>query len=63
MGSDGEDELGLEKGNMIKPETGSPSDYEEVWIEKELSLVPADDGNQVVVFDFDQGADQKGVPE
>ncbi|KAH6629669.1 hypothetical protein C7974DRAFT_190803 [Boeremia exigua] len=60
MDPDGEDELVLEKGNMVNPETGSPTDYEEIWIEKELSPVPGDEASQIVVLDFDQGAHRRG---
>ncbi|KAF3046865.1 hypothetical protein E8E12_003933 [Didymella heteroderae] len=60
MPPDGRDELVLEKGNMVNPETGVPTDYEEVWIEREMNAVPGDQGSQVVVLDFDQGVEERG---
>lgn len=60
MPRDGDDELVLEKGNMVNPETGMPTDYEEVWIEREVDAVPGDEGSQVVVLDFDHGVEERG---
>lgn len=45
MAGDREDELMLEKRNTIITTTGSPTDCEEVWIEKELSSLSGDYGN------------------
>jgi hypothetical protein len=36
MPRDGEDEIVLEKGTMVNPETGLQTEYEEVWIEKDV---------------------------
>lgn len=60
MPRDGNDELVLEKGNMVNPETGIPTDYEEVWIEREMNAVPGDEGCQVVVLEFDRGVEERG---
>jgi hypothetical protein len=60
MNSSGGEELVLEKGNMVNPETGVPTDYEEVWIEREVDPVPGDEGSQVVVLDFDRGVECRG---
>jgi hypothetical protein len=60
MPPDGEDEIVLEKGTMVNPETGLQTEYEEVWIERELDPVPEDEGSQVVVLDFDKGVERRG---
>lgn len=60
LDTEGEDELVLELGNMINPETGLPTDYEEIWIEKELEPVPGDKTSQIVVLDYDQGVGNRG---
>jgi hypothetical protein len=60
MPPDVEDEIVLEKGNMVNPETGMPTDYEEVWIERDLDAVPGDERDQVVVLDFDRGVEERG---
>lgn len=60
MPPDGENEMILEKGNMVNPETGVPTDYEEVWIERKVDAVPGDEGDQVVVLDFDQSVEERG---
>ncbi|KAF1924074.1 uncharacterized protein M421DRAFT_297713 [Didymella exigua CBS 183.55] len=60
MDADGGDELVLEVGNMVNPETGSPTDYEEIWIEKNMVPVPGDEGSQTVVLDYDRGVDRRG---
>jgi hypothetical protein len=58
--TDGDDELVLEKGTMINPETGLQTEYEEVWIEREVDPVPGDEDSQVVVLDFDRGVEHRG---
>lgn len=58
--TDGDDELVLEKGTMINPETGLQTEYEEVWIEREVDPVPGGEDSQVVVLDFDRGVEHRG---
>lgn len=60
MDTDGQDELVLEVGKMFNPDTGLPTDYEEVWIEREPESVPAEEGSQIVVLDYDEGVDHRG---
>jgi len=60
MPPDGKDEIVLEKGTMVNPETGLQTEYEEVWIEKEVDLVPGNEDSQVVVLDFDKGVERRG---
>lgn len=60
METDGQDELVLEVGNMVNPETGLPTDYEEVWIEREPESVPGEEGSQIVVLDYDEGVEHRG---
>ncbi|KAF7533814.1 hypothetical protein G7054_g6767 [Neopestalotiopsis clavispora] len=52
----------LEEGNMVNPETGVATDYEEIWIDEEPKAVPNDTGSHIVVLDYqgNDGASQRG---
>ncbi|PSN60440.1 hypothetical protein BS50DRAFT_535969 [Corynespora cassiicola Philippines] len=51
----------LEEGNMANPDTGVPTDYEEIWMDTDPEPVPDDDGPQICVLRFQgQGEGERG---